>query len=379
MKKIFFAGIIGLFLFELLKVYFIMPFPGSQKMESINVAYFLFSWRWLFRIFFIALTVFAFLKAKWKSKWVPGLIIILFSILVFAVNFKMAADHMFYQTSHLSMKEPAGNKVDPSQIVIGIERNGEAKAYPVQYIGYHHQVLDSLNGDPIIVTYCTVCRTGRIYEPKVKGKYDVFRLVGMDHFNAMFEDASTKSWWRQVNGVAIAGNLKGESLPELLSTQTSLSNWLSMYPASKIMQPDSFFLDQYASLKDFESGKSKSNLVGTDTSSWKDKSWVVGIKVGGQSKAYDWNKLKRQRIIHDSLNEVPVLLILTADDKSFFALERPSNESQFTMKNDTLYQGNSTYRLDGKGIGSAVSLKRLPAYQEFWHSWRTFNQGTKVY
>lgn len=84
MKKIFFAGIIGLFLFELLKVYFIMPFPGSQKMESINVAYFLFSWRWLFRIFFIALTVFAFLKAKWKSKWVPGLIIILFSILVFS-------------------------------------------------------------------------------------------------------------------------------------------------------------------------------------------------------------------------------------------------------------------------------------------------------
>lgn len=59
-----------------------------------------------------------------------------------------------------------------------------------------------------MVTYCTVCRTGRVYSPMVNGKLETFRLVGMDHFNAMFEDASTKSWWRQSNGDCIAGPLK---------------------------------------------------------------------------------------------------------------------------------------------------------------------------
>jgi hypothetical protein len=39
----------------------------------------------------------------------------------------------------------------------------------------------------------------------------------MDHFNAMFEDSQTKSWWRQVNGEAIAGPLKGKTLPEIPS------------------------------------------------------------------------------------------------------------------------------------------------------------------
>ncbi len=52
----------------------------------------------------------------------------------------------------------------------------------------------------------------------------------MDHFNAMFEDETTKSWWRQVNGEAITGKLKGQQLPEVFSTQTSLAKWLQLNP-----------------------------------------------------------------------------------------------------------------------------------------------------
>ena len=52
MKKLFWLGLIGLFLFEIANVYFIMPMPGSQDMNSIDLAYFLYTWRWLFRILF---------------------------------------------------------------------------------------------------------------------------------------------------------------------------------------------------------------------------------------------------------------------------------------------------------------------------------------
>jgi hypothetical protein len=40
----------------------------------------------------------------------------------------------------------------------------------------------------------------------------------MDHFNAMLRDQVTKVWWRQENGEAIAGPLKGHFLDELPST-----------------------------------------------------------------------------------------------------------------------------------------------------------------
>jgi hypothetical protein len=113
------------------------------------------------------------------------------------------------------------------------------------FLGYLHQVQDTIGGKPVIVTYCTVCRTGRVFEPVVNGKPEKFRLVGMDHFNAMFEDETTKSWWRQVNGEAITGKLKGQQLPEMFSTQTSLTKWLQLNPASLIMQADSDYIKSY--------------------------------------------------------------------------------------------------------------------------------------
>jgi len=83
------------------------------------------------------------------------------------------------------------------------------------FIGYHHQVRDTIAGAPVLVSYYTVCRTGRVFCPAVKGDPEVFRLVGMDHFNAMFEDATTHSWWRQANGQAIIGPRKGMVMPGL--------------------------------------------------------------------------------------------------------------------------------------------------------------------
>ena len=132
----------------------------------------------------------------------------------------------------------------------------------------------------------------------------------MDHFNAMLEDATTKSWWRQATGEAITGKLKGEKLPEVLSTQTSLGEWLQLHPQSLVMQADPSFLLSYDSTFKYEDGKSKSTLTGTDSLSWKDKSWVVGVKAGTAAKAFDWNVLKKEKIIYDKINAVPMMLVL---------------------------------------------------------------------
>lgn len=376
MKKLFWLGTIGLIAFEVLNVYFIMPMPGSQRMNSIDTAYFLYQWRWLFRGLFGLMIVVGLFKAQWKRKWVLVFPLVLTGAVLYMANFKMAADAMFRQPQQLLLADAMDNKVDPDRLVIGVTVNGQAKAYPIQFLGYHHHVQDTVGGKAILVTYCTVCRTGRIYEPLVNGKKENFRLVGMDHFNAMLEDATTKSWWRQATGEAITGKLKGQKLPEILSTQTSLASWLQLYPASLIMQPDPAFIKSYDSTMKFESGASKSKLTGTDSLSWKEKSWVVGIKAGDETKAYDWNKLKTKRLIADQIGEKPVLLVLAADNKSFFAFERPDHTNAFFLNKDTLLYKNHFFRIDGKGIDTSFSLKQLPAYQEFWHSWQTFNPGT---
>ena len=377
MKKAFFLGFLGLLLFEIFNVYLIMPMPGSQQMNSIDAAYFLYKWRWLFRIFFAAALLIGLFSTNWKCKWKATVSLVILAAVIYMTNFNMAADHMFYKPNTVVMATAATNKVDSNRLVIGVVNNGEAKAYPIRFLGYHHQLQDIVGGKALLITYCTVCRTGRVYEPLVNGKPEQFHLVGMDHFNAMLEDATTKSWWRQATGEAISGKLKGQKLTEFFSTQTSLTEWLALNPASLVMQEDPSFVNEYDTTGKFESGKSTSKLTGTDSLSWKDKSWVIGVKAGKEKKAYDWNQLIAERIINDKLDGKNIVVVLAQDNKSFFAFENPDATNNFTIHNDTLIQGNLKYTINGKAIGNNTALKPLPAYQEFWHSWRTFNGDTK--
>jgi hypothetical protein len=381
MKMFFYIGLFGIALFEILNVYFIMPMPGSQRMDSLDLAYLLHQYRWFFRIGFGLLLLWGIRSAfDIRHKWIPALLLLLVGFVIYQFNFEMSADQMFQQPQVLSMLPVSESKVSKDRIILGVEQNGAAKAYPIQFLSYHHQVRDAVGGKPIMVTYCNVCRSGRVFEPLVNGKMEEFRLVGMDHFNAMFEDKTTKSWWRQENGEAVTGRLKGTFLPEFPSTQTTLEKWLILHPHSLIMQSDDASIMEYDSLARFEQGKSKGDLTRTDSLSWQDKSWVVGIQIGEQSKAYDWNRLKKERIIQDQIDNQPIAIVLASDNKSFMAFEKPTAESNFTIQNDTIFVDNQRYDLSGRSIEKPVSpLKKVNVYQEFWHSWRTFHPKTERY
>ncbi|MDB5239805.1 MAG: hypothetical protein JWP57_430 [Spirosoma sp.] len=379
MKILFFIGVAGLILFEIAHVFFIMPMPGSQRMNSIDVAYILHTWRWAFRAIFGLLIIVGLPATIKRSRWPALAALLVIGGVSYAFNFRMAADHMFYQPTTLHLKPAGSSTVKPDREVLGVDLNGQAKAYPIQYIGYHHQVLDTIGGQPVMVTYCTVCRTGRVFRPLVNGKPETFRLVGMDHFNAMFEDATTGSWWRQANGEAIAGPLKGDTLPEVFSEQMTLKQWLALHPATLIMQPDRTFDESYAKMSNYERGKGNSELTRRDSLSWHDKSWVVGIRAGDQARAYDWNRLKRERLIHDTLGGKPILLVLAPDNRSFFAFQRPSPSDRFALQHDTLTTTGKRYTLRGHSLSPGTDLPRLSASQEFWHSWQTFHPATGRY
>lgn len=381
-------SILYLISIEILHVYFIMPFPGSQQQESISVAYFLHNnivvlriigWALLFGSIAKAFTTFAVV-----GKVVLGAGIVFYGVVFYMFNFRFLADKMFHQPKHVVFSNSIDNKVDQSSLVVGVLVNGEAKAYPIEIIGYHHQVRDSVGGVPVMVTYCTVCRTGRVFSPMVNGKPENFRLVGMDHFNAMFEDATTKSWWRQATGEAIIGPLTGSALEELPTQQMSLRSWLVLYPTSKILQADSLYLEKYKKLEGFDKGTIESHLEYRDSLSWKDKSWIVGVTVKKHSRAYDWNELLQKRLINDTLGGVPLLIYMQSDSASFHIWNRDSLTFFYDSESDAIkdVQTNSPWNMSGECVeGPLVNsrLNRVQGYQEFWHSWLTFHKETTQY
>jgi len=386
------VGIIYLLVLEIVKVYFIMPFPGSQKINSIDIAYFIHTnilWLRLVGMLVVLIPIYHFLKnGKRSQKIILLASIVLYSTVFYVFNYRFLAEKMFYQPKNILFANSTSDTTNKNKLVIALTMNGKAKAYPIDIIGYHHQIQDTIDDQPIIVTYCTVCRTGRVYSPKINGIPQHFRLVGMDHFNAMFEDSITKSWWQQATGTAITGKLKGKQLIEIPSQQMQLSDWIQLHPETTILQPDSNFKTKYADLKGFDEGTIKSSLEKRDSGSWKFKSWVVGINLNGNSKAYDWNYLVKQTLINDAIQETPILITVEPNEKTFYALESMINNQilQFIKTADSSkikdLQTQSIWLRNGKCIDGkfkGLQLKIIQSYQEFWHSWKYFHPNTTTF
>ena len=418
---LFILGCLLLFAIEILRVYLIMPFPGSQQHDTVGLAWTIDHYRVSLRLLGLALILFPLVRF-WRGSRTSATgrasrssrrgrrilltsLILLYGIIFYFFNFRFEADKMFYQPTQKTFTTAAGNKIPLNKLVIGIVVDSVAKAYPIQLIGYHHQVRDSIGGKPVMITYCTVCRTGRVFSPDLGGKLEDFRLVGMDHFNAMFEDATTKSWWQQATGISVAGPLKDQRLAELPSQQLTLAEWLQQHPNSTILQPDTVFKKHYDALASYDNGTIKGGLEHRDSASWKPKSWVVGIRTeergepegpaehgdreerGEFTKAYDWNDLIHQTVIQDTIGHTPVLLLLDSDSTSFHAWVRKVHNQTLTftklpgqpvlVDNTGAHWDLQGHCLDGPFKDQ--QLATLQSYQEFWHSWSHFHPWTTQY
>ena len=136
-------------------------------------------------------------------------------------------------------------------------------------------------------------------------------------------------------------------------------------------------------MRHYDEGKGGA-LTGRDSLSWKDKSWVVGLQIGTQARAYDWNSLVRQHIINDTLAGVPVVVALADDSVSFHVYRRDLLQFEYdTALHAPVDTGTrSVWGWDGTCKNGALAGQRLPwiqSYQEFWHSWRTFRPQTTTY
>ncbi|MDB5023750.1 MAG: hypothetical protein JWP78_1505 [Mucilaginibacter sp.] len=386
---LFWTGIFLLFFPGLLHAYLLMPFPRSQNLEAIKLCYYLEKILLPLRIagglLLVWYLVRYFFKNTFKGRIIKGAVTVLLLGSLFVSDIKYKASSMFEEPKTVRFANAIDNKVPESFIVLGVVNNGLAKAYPLIYLGYHHKVQDNVGTLPVLVTYCTMCRTGRVFSPVINGTRQTFRLVGARHYNAIIEDQSTGSWWYQATGEAAVGPMQGNRLKEIPYEQSTLGAWLNKHPASLILQADSHFKAAYDDLKNYDrlqavdkdpALKNKDSLVR--------KSWYVGVIIDKQPKGYNWRKLERVRLINDRIANTPLLIALENDSLTFHAWNRRVDDKTFNFKINlqgqlTDLQTSSVWDWDGlctSGTQKGKRLASLQAYQEYRHSWLHFHPGT---
>ena len=174
--------------------------------------------------------------------------------MIYICNFKYTATKMYRRSAPKLMLGSNVNTVDLDKLIVGVVKNCEARAYPVQYLAYHQRVFDGMCGKRFMVTFCPVNRTAKIYLTDNTGKNDYYRYLGMINNDAIYEDFKTGTWWSQLTGIGIAGERKGESLREWPCYVTTLRQWLKYNPETLIMQPDLRYKNEYARMESFEYG-----------------------------------------------------------------------------------------------------------------------------
>jgi hypothetical protein len=142
--------------FVIVPVWIIQPFK-PQSPRGVEISYVL--RRWSPWVTLIALAFALVLVAKlWRSsrRWKKAILVIVL-IPSMAATWFARQNHFEWMFNPLAnaayAKTSDAGFVNDADIVLAVESNGEAAAYPLRLMAYHHLVQDVVGGTPIVATY----------------------------------------------------------------------------------------------------------------------------------------------------------------------------------------------------------------------------------
>ncbi len=162
-----------------------------------------------------------------------------------------------------------------------------------------------------------------------------FYLAGINNQNFLMRDKETGTWWQQITGLAVYGPMKGARLDAVISDELSFGEWKSEVSGGKVFAPIARYKKEYES--DWEPKVAKLPVVisfpGTEL---KSRDVVVGLEMGGASRAYPWDSLVKQSPVLDRVHGTPLLVAVGPDGKSFrvFVAQIDGKDAEFFLKGE---------------------------------------------
>ena len=134
----------------------------------------------------------------------------------------------------------------PEDRVLGIDFEGEARAYPIRILNWHEIVNDEIKGKAVAVTYCPLCGSGIVYKADSEGEPHKFGVSGLLYnSDVLLYDRETETLWSQILSKAISGKLVDTKLEVIPSSHTSWQVWKKNHPYTKVLSNKTGFNRDY--------------------------------------------------------------------------------------------------------------------------------------
>ena len=285
-------------------------------------------------------------------------------------------------------------------ISIAIEKDGEtfARAYPLQIMIWHEIVNDELGGEPVLSTFCPLCNTAIAFDRRLEPGgtvYDFGTTGNLRLSDLVMWDRQTESWWQQLTGEAIVGELTGTELRAIPAQILGWEAFKEAYPEGDVLSRDTGFdrpygSNPYGGYDDIDS--SPFLFDGELDGRLKPMARVVGLDLEGETAAYPFTALEDTRVVNDELagQEVAVLYApgaRSALDESTIAESRDVGQAgvfsrtldgqqlTFEAEGDDRFvdaETGTVWDVTGQGLAGPLAGEQLTAFPHtvvFWFAW----------
>lgn len=300
-----------------------------------------------------------------------------------------------FASDDLFVDVDAGNQEWPAdELVIGVEINGQARAYPIRLLSLHEIVNDVIGGEPVAITWCPLCYSALVFDRVVDGRELTFGVSGyLYHNNLVMYDHQTNTLWSQLLGQAIRGAQRRTFLQARPSILMPWSEWQVEYPHTTILSANRMSRDA-SSIIDPYAGYYLSQSAGMMGPEFTDerlppKSLVLGLRSGNQAYAYPLETIRSLGLENQLVGNQHILLVYDKEMDSIFVYDTEMEGNKLTFELDLTtnsLRDKQTASLWDPGTGEAFfghyqdrQLSRIVSPLVYWYAWVDIYPNTELF
>ncbi|MEM1177640.1 MAG: DUF3179 domain-containing protein [Acidobacteriota bacterium] len=287
------------------------------------------------------------------------------------------------------------------EAVFGVRLGGEARAYPLRILDWHEMLNDTVGGEPVTLSYCTLCGSGVLFKTRTPngGAYRFGTSGLLYRSNKLMYDRASLTLWSNLTGEPVVGRLaRGDrSLEVLPLNRLSWGEWKKRYPETLVVEIDDE-LKRVASKHgfDYRPGRADQARRGVSFPVWKrsqdlpQDAEIFVVRLGDAVKAYPLDQLfdHPSGVVNDEIDGRPVVVLAHAESGSVRAFHRAGT---FAKVDGNHLVADGSGADDGAGARWSITedsisapdggtqLDRIAGHHAFWFGWYAFFPQTEIW
>jgi len=301
-------------------------------------------------------------------------------------------------------QESADEWLADNEPVLVVELGGQARAYPIQILMWHEVVNDELAGRPIAVTFCPLCNSSLVFDRRLDGRELTFGTTGnLRNSDLVMWDRQTESWWQQLTGEAVVGELTDKRLRALASQTLSFKDFRESLPSGDVLSRDTGFERTYGDnpYEGYDTPDQQPFLFEGETDErLAAKERVAAVFIGDDAAVVPFSRLRKNPVASFDVAGTPVAVMFKAgvasalDDAKIsesddvgtsaaFDRRLEGRTLDFERRGDAIVdrQTRSTWDITGRATDGPLRGKRLKAVrsdQQFWFALAAFLPDARI-